>query len=69
MPVSNQFSYVPLGTFDLREGKHWFYLTKHDENPLIVEGILLLPIQKQEMRLLPSTIRFLTPTRLSQGHG
>lgn len=66
MPVSDHFSFVRLGLFDIQQGSHWLYLQKQDSNPLIVEGILLFPLQKQNTQPpLPAGTRFITPERLS----
>jgi hypothetical protein len=42
VPVSNRFDYIRLGMLPLREGVNWIFMTKHDNNPLVVEGILAL---------------------------
>ncbi|MFH0851708.1 MAG: hypothetical protein V1876_03075, partial [Candidatus Peregrinibacteria bacterium] len=67
MPVGDAFSYVSLGTLDLVEGNHQLYLTKNDANPLVIEGVLLLPVQKQtQTPPLRQKVRFLAPDSLSE---
>jgi hypothetical protein len=67
MPVSDQFTYVHLGTTDLLEGKHVLFLHKNDSNPLVIEGVLLMPVQKQAASVpLKTSIRYLTPHALSE---
>jgi len=43
IPMNNAYSYTPLGTLTLQPGTHWLYMKKHDDNPLVVEGVLLRP--------------------------
>lgn len=67
MPVGDSFSYVSLGILGLTEGNHKLYLTKNDANPLIIEGILLLPVQKKTQDPpLRHHVKFLTPDDLLQ---
>lgn len=63
-PVSNQFTYLSLGTVDLLEGNHTLFLQKIDENPLIIEGVLLIPVQKQAGIPLVTPVRYHTPETL-----
>lgn len=55
MPMSDRFDYLRLGTFNLEKGKRVLFLTKNDDNPLIAEGVLLLPVQKVEAIPRPPT--------------
>lgn len=65
MPSGDQFEYVRLGTVDLTEGKHMLFLHKNDSNPLIIEGVLLLPVGKQAAEIpLNATFRLLSPGTL-----
>ncbi|ALM09466.1 MAG TPA: hypothetical protein DEB30_05625 [Candidatus Peribacter riflensis] len=67
MPAGDEFSYVHLGTMDLLEGKHQLFLTKNDSNPLVIDGVLLLPVQKQTTQPpMRSTVRFLDPATFLQ---
>lgn len=67
MPVGDAFSYVSLGILGLTEGDHKLYLTKNDTNPLIIEGVLLLPIQKKTQDPpLRQEPKLLTPDSLNK---
>lgn len=62
MPASDQFTYIQLGTTDLLEGSHMLFLYKNDSNPLAIDGILLIPMQKQTADIpLETTVHYLTP--------
>lgn len=41
IPVNNAYSYTKIGTFDLSKGKHVVSVDKQDDNPFVMEGILL----------------------------
>ncbi|MDD5103290.1 MAG: hypothetical protein PHX93_02720 [Candidatus Peribacteraceae bacterium] len=67
MPMSDQFEYISLGTTDLTEGRHVLFLHKNDANPLIIEGVLLFPVQKQTNEVpLQTTVRLLSPDALNK---
>lgn len=67
MPVSDQFSYLNLGTMDLLEGKHVLFLQKNDGNPLAIEGVLLIPVQKQAANIpLNTPVHYLTTDELHE---
>jgi hypothetical protein len=57
VPVGYQFDYISLGTLQMQKGTHHVTLTKRDGNPLIVEGLLLLPESEgtQTLPLPPGT--------------
>ncbi|MFH1444050.1 MAG: hypothetical protein ABIG34_01515 [Candidatus Peregrinibacteria bacterium] len=67
MPIGDQFTYIQLGIADLLEGRHILFLKKQDSNPLVIEGVLLLPIQKQVGDIpLQTTIHALSPDMLNE---
>lgn len=69
MPKSDRFDYLHIGTYDLSKGKHSIFLSKNDSNPLVIEGLLLLPVQKVEtLPALPSGTRFFSPADILQQH-
>lgn len=43
MPVSYRFDYQKIGTVELSRGRNVLYMEKRDENPMIVEGVVLVP--------------------------
>jgi hypothetical protein len=57
--VNNQFQYFDLGTVAAKPGKHTFYIAKEDNNPLLVEGILLIPEETYQNLDLPPNVRLL----------
>jgi len=64
-PIAPTFYYTPLGILSIPKGKHWLFFTKQDSNPLIVEGIILRPIQKTgALPVVPPSIRLITPAQL-----
>lgn len=66
MPVSNQFSFVRLGTIRAKQGKDWLYLKKTDKNPMVVEGILMVKVQDEKQTFTPpANIQFVTPEKFS----
>ncbi|MDO8469125.1 MAG: hypothetical protein Q7S29_05200 [Candidatus Peribacter sp.] len=67
MPTGDQFEYMHLGTMDLSEGQHVLFLHKNDSNPIVIEGILLLPVQKQAASIpLETDVRFVSPDSLNE---
>lgn len=66
VPVGDAFSYIPLGTVDLLKGRHHLLLHKNDPNPLVIEGILLVPaLQYTTEPPLRNPARFLSPDTLT----
>ena len=60
--VNNRYQYFDLGTVDApKAGKHTFYFSKEDNNPLLVEGIVLVPETEYQKLGLPPNIKLLDP--------
>jgi hypothetical protein len=59
--VNNRYQYFDLGTVEAKAGKHTFYFAKADNNPLLVEGILLMPEEEYQRLELPPNVRQLDP--------
>jgi hypothetical protein len=57
--VNNRYQYFDLGVVEGKAGKHTFYLAKEDNNPLLVEGILLIPEEEYQELELPPNVRVL----------
>jgi hypothetical protein len=57
--VNNRYQYFDLGVVDAKAGKHTFYFAKKDNNPLLVEGILLIPEAAYQELKLPSNVQVL----------
>jgi len=53
IPVNNTYMYVKVGTYDLTKGKHVVSLDKRDDNPFVIEGVLLKQGQTNPVRNLP----------------
>lgn len=43
VPINLRYVYHDLGTVDATAGAHSFVIDKHDDNPMLVEGVLLIP--------------------------
>jgi hypothetical protein len=61
VPVSYQFNYVPMGQLVLGQGKHTLTLMKLDENPFVIEGLLLMPSGQAALLEHSSVMNFLSP--------
>lgn len=67
VPASEEFTYLSLGTQDLQEGKQTLFLQKLDGNPIAIDGVLLVPVQKQAGDIpLSTTLRFHSPSAFPQ---
>ncbi|OIO55556.1 hypothetical protein AUJ46_01140 [Candidatus Peregrinibacteria bacterium CG1_02_54_53] len=65
-PVTNTFSYTSLGVVALHKGQRWLHLIKQDDNPLVVEGILLFLVKKSaDNTVIPPEIRLTDPEGFS----
>jgi hypothetical protein len=63
--VNNRYHYFDLGTVEATKGgKHTFYFTKQDTNPLLVEGIVLIPEEEYRTLELPPNVRILDTSDL-----
>jgi hypothetical protein len=63
--VNNRYQYFDLGTVEATKGgKHTFYFTKQDTNPLLVEGIVLIPEEEYRTLELPPNVRILDTSDL-----
>ena len=62
--VNNRYQYFDLGTVDApKKGKHTFYFAKEDNNPLLVEGIVLVPETEYQKLGLPPNVKLLDPEK------
>ena len=62
--VNNRYQYFDLGTVDApKAGKHTFYFSKEDNNPLLVEGIVLVPETEYQKLGLPPNVKLLDPEK------
>ena len=59
--VNYQFRYIDLGAVEAPAGAHSFYFDKLDENPLLVEGILVIPEDVYQNLQLPDKVVVLDP--------
>jgi hypothetical protein len=57
--VNNRYEFFDLGTVDAKAGKQTFYFNKKDGNPLLVEGILVLPEETYQSLALPPNVTLL----------
>jgi hypothetical protein len=56
--INNRYRYFDLGTVDAAKGMHTFYFDKQDGNPLLVEGILVMPEEAYRNLKLPENVRW-----------
>ncbi len=62
--VNNRYQYFDLGTVEAaKAGKHTFYFAKEDNNPLLVEGIVLIPETEYQKLGLPPNVKLLDPEK------
>ncbi|MBT8194247.1 MAG: DUF998 domain-containing protein [Acidimicrobiia bacterium] len=65
VPVNVRFTYLDLGTVEAPVGGHTFTITKHDDNPLLVEGLVLIPESEFAALTLPAATAIVDdPARL-----
>lgn len=57
--VNNRYEYFDLGTVNAAAGTHAFYFDKQDANPLLVEGILVIPEEEYRTLNLPDDVHLL----------
>ncbi len=57
--VNNRYEYFDMGTVNATKGAHTFYFDKHDNNPLLVEGILVIPEETYRTLGLPDNVHLL----------
>ena len=54
VPVNQRYTYHDLGTVDATPGPHSFVIDKLDANPMLVEGLLLVPENDADGLTLPA---------------
>ena len=65
-PVSQEFTYINLGIIDAKKGKDWLYLNKLDNNPMVVEGVLIVEKGKEKTLLTPPpNVTFVSPEQFT----
>jgi hypothetical protein len=57
--INNRNQYFDLGTVDAAKGKHTFYFDKQDSNPMLVEGILVIPEEVYQTLGLPENVQLI----------
>ena len=57
--VNYRYQYYDLGVVDATKGTHTFYFDKSDNNPLLMEGILVLPEETYKTLSLPENTKVL----------
>ncbi len=65
VPVNFGYSYQDLGVIDAKAGTHNFSVDKSDGNPMLVEGMMLVPEETYQNLALPSNVTPITdPNKL-----
>ncbi|QWT24309.1 hypothetical protein KPL76_02510 [Subtercola sp. PAMC28395] len=59
-PVNVAYSYQDLGVVDATAGSHAFNIDKTDNNPMLVEGMMLVPEADYESLALPANVSQIT---------
>jgi len=60
VPVNFGYTYQDLGVVDAPAGTHTFSVDKTDGNPMLVEGMMLIPEETYETLALPSNVTPIT---------
>lgn len=60
VPVNFGYTYQDLGVVDATAGTHTFSVDKTDDNPMLVEGMMLIPEDTYETLTLPSNVTPIT---------
>lgn len=60
VPVNRSFSYHDLGVVDATTGVHNFAIYKADENPMLFEGLMLVPVDDFDGLELPDDVSVVT---------
>ena len=60
VPVNFGYSYQDLGVIDAPAGAHTFSVDKTDDNPMLVEGMMLIPEATYEALTLPPNVTPIT---------
>lgn len=60
VPVNFGYSYQDLGVIDAQAGSHTFSLDKSDTNPMLFEGMMLVPEDDYETLALPANVSPIT---------
>lgn len=58
VPINLRYAYQDLGTVDATAGPHTFVFDKLDANPMLAEGVLLVPEREYDTVALPSEMSF-----------
>jgi hypothetical protein len=56
VPINLRYVYHDLGTVEATAGAHSFVIDKHDDNPMLVEGVLLIPEETYSTISVPDGI-------------
>jgi len=60
VPVNFGYTYQDLGVVDAKAGTHTFSVDKTDDNPMLVEGMMLIPEETYESLALPPNVTPIT---------
>ncbi|SIR74472.1 hypothetical protein [Microbacterium sp. RURRCA19A] len=60
VPVNSGFSFQDLGVVDAPAGKHTFAIDKTDTNPMLFEGLMLVPEETYRSLALPANVQKIT---------
>ncbi len=60
VPVNSGFSFQDLGVVDAAAGKHTFAIDKTDANPMLFEGVMLVPEETYQSLALPANVEKIT---------
>ncbi|MFJ4037519.1 hypothetical protein ACIPVB_05495 [Microbacterium sp. NPDC090007] len=60
VPVNSGFSFQDLGVVDAEAGTHTFAIDKTDTNPMLFEGLMLVPEDTYQSLALPSNVERIT---------
>ncbi len=65
--INSKYQYFDLGTVSGLKGNYTLYFDKLDSNPLLIEGILVIPEEEYQSLSLPSNVQLLTESDLCCG--
>ncbi len=64
VPVNFGYSYQDLGVVDAAAGNHTFSFDKTDTNPMLIEGVMMVPEAEYQALELPATVTPITDPSL-----
>jgi hypothetical protein len=65
--INAKYQFFDLGTISGNKGSYTFYFDKRDSNPLLIEGILVIPEEEYQTLDFPANVQVITEPELCCG--